>query len=70
MYVFMYVCQLCVYVCMYSAEENLCGIFFLWLLISSSSILLSLFDTQTMNCLPRHKAFLYSKRELNIAVII
>ena len=39
----------------YSAEENPSGIFFLWLLISSSSILLSLFDTQIMNCLARHK---------------
>ena len=39
----------------YSAEENPCCIFFLRLLISSSSILLSLFDTQIMNCLARHK---------------
>ena len=39
----------------YSAEENPCCIFFLGLLISSSSILLSLFDTQIMNCLARHK---------------
>ena len=39
----------------YQAEENPCCIFFLGLLISSSSILLSLFDTQIMNCLARHK---------------
>ena len=37
----------------YQAEENPCCIFFLELLISSSSILLSLFDTQIMNCLAR-----------------
>ena len=47
----------------YSAEENPCCIFFLGLLISSSSILLSLFDTQIMNCLASTKTFLYSKRE-------
>ena len=39
----------------YQAEENPCCIFFLGLLISSSSIILSLFDTHIMNCLARHK---------------
>ena len=39
----------------YQAEENPCRIFFLELLISSSSIPLSLFNTQIMNCLARHK---------------
>ena len=39
----------------YQAEENPCCIFFLELLISSSSILLSFFDTKIMNCLARHK---------------
>ena len=39
----------------YSAAENPCCIFHPTLLISSSSILLYLFDTQIMNCLARHK---------------
>ena len=39
----------------YSAAENLCCIFYPALLISNSSILLYLFDTQIMNCLARHK---------------
>ena len=47
----------------YSAEENPCCIVFLALLISSSSIFLSLFDTQIMNGLKDTKTFLYSKRE-------
>ena len=47
-----------------SAEENPWSIFFLALIILSSSILLSLFDTQIMNCLARHKKLFYhSKRE-------
>ena len=45
----------------YSAEENPCCIFFLALLISSSSILLSLFDTQIMNCLETQKPFFILK---------
>ena len=44
----------------YSAEENPCCIFFPRLLISSFSILLSLFHTQIMNCLARHKNLSFS----------
>ena len=53
----------------YSAEENLCCIFFLALLISSSPILLSLFNTEIMNCLARHKNFsLFLKRAVSAII--
>ena len=39
----------------YQAEEHPCCIFFPRLLISSSSIILSLFNTHIMNCLAKHK---------------
>ena len=53
----------------YSAEKNPSGIFFLRLLISSSSILLSLFDTQIMNCLVRHKNLSLSSKRAVSAII-
>ena len=47
----------------YSAKENPCCIYFLALWKSSSSILLSLFDTQIMNCLARHKSLSFILKE-------
>ena len=49
---------------LFSRRKSLLYLFFLWIL-TSSSIILSLFDTQIIYCLTRHKKCLYSKRELN-----
>ena len=45
----------------YQKQKEVLVFFFLELLISSSSILLSLFDTQIMNCLARQKTFFILK---------
>ena len=49
---------------LFSRRKSLLYLFFLWIL-TSSSIILSLFDTRIIYCLTRHKKCLYSKRELN-----
>ena len=49
---------------LFSRRKSFLYLFFLWIL-TSSSIILSLFDTQIIYCLTRHKKCLSSKRELN-----
>ena len=49
---------------LFSRRKSFLYLFFLWIL-TNSSIILSLFDTQIIYCLTRQKKCLYSKRELN-----
>ena len=49
---------------LFSRRKSFLYLFFLWIL-TSSSIILSLFDTQIIYCLTRHKKCLSPKRELN-----